>query len=203
MKTTRFRLTIFAGVIVLILSVLMINSASISANASATNVSSDGKWKFQIINSDNATARLVCYTRESGNNVAIPGTVTGKNGKKYTVVEIGIPNKCVFNYVCVTKTLTIPASVEKINSYAFWSDKITNVRFEKNSKCKYIGEAAFSSARVSTVKFPASLETIGEGAFYGNCDTLTSVKFEDKSKCKTIGASAFGFATKLTSINIP
>ena len=53
-----------------------------------------------------------------------------------------------------------------------------------------IKENAFSNAAVETVTIPASVETIGEQAFFMN-EFLETVTFEKGSKLKSIGAGAF------------
>lgn len=79
------------------------------------------------------------------------------------VTEIGEGAICSFYE---DKTITIPASVKKINDYAFYECNITAFVFEKNSKLEHIGYGAF--AYITTVEkftIPASVKYIGECAF--------------------------------------
>ena len=62
-----------------------------------------------------------------------------------------------------------------------------------------IDDYAFYSANVTSITFPNSLTTIGEGIFYRN-ETLTSVTFG--SGLITMGISAFA-ETRLTSVSLP
>ena len=72
-------------------------------------------------------------------------------------------------------TLTIPEGVTAISAYAFYA------------------------ANLTSITFPNSLTTIGEGIFYRN-ETLTSVTFG--SGLVTLGTSAFA-ETKLTAVTLP
>lgn len=205
MKNTRSKSTIMMGVIVFILTILMFNMAHVSAANTTVYVSKDGKWKYEVVSSAKGkeTARLVKYTKDRGKNIAIPSTVTGKNGVDYTIVEIGKPGRYLFDYSCETATLTIPAMVRKINSKAFASDNISKVVFASGSRCTYIGKNAFEFSSVKEVKFPASLEKIDNYAFANNSSSLTKVTFPDNSKCTTIGKGAFYYDSWLEEIVIP
>ncbi len=64
-----------------------------------------------------------------------------------------------------------------------------------------IGKEAFRLSGITSITIPASVNSIGKGAF-GICQDLTSVTFEKDSKLKTIGEGAF-YPTAITSITIP
>ena len=66
---------------------------------------------------------------------------------------------------------------------------------------KTIGDAAFSGAEITSVKFADTVEELGEDAFY-NCKNLKTVTFGTSDKLTTIGAYAFQ-ATAIESIVIP
>ncbi|MBJ7281004.1 MAG: leucine-rich repeat protein, partial [Rhodoluna sp.] len=80
---------------------------------------------------------------------------------------------------------------------------LTTVTFESGSQLTTIGGYAFQSATaLEDITIPASLETIGNFAFY-NATALTTVTFESGSQLTTIEQGAFVGATLLTSITIP
>jgi len=64
-----------------------------------------------------------------------------------------------------------------------------------------IGNNAFNYTGLRSVNIPASVTSIGNGAFDG-CTSLASVTFEQGSGLLSIGNNAFR-TTRLTSINIP
>ncbi len=64
-----------------------------------------------------------------------------------------------------------------------------------------IGSWAFQGTGLTSVTIPASVESIGEWAFY-KCKSLSTVNFADNSNLTSIGTSAFE-GTGLTSITIP
>ena len=72
-----------------------------------------------------------------------------------------------------------------------------------------IGKSAFRESGLQSIEIPASVGTIGNGAFY-NCKALTTVTFEKGSQLKTIGGTTnnnpfntFNNCTSLTDIEIP
>ncbi|MDD6480068.1 MAG: leucine-rich repeat domain-containing protein, partial [Clostridium sp.] len=80
-------------------------------------------------------------------------------------------------------SLTIPASVETIDSGAFNGNQITTINFEPNSKLKTIDSYAFAYNRITNTglsKLPSSLTSLATDAFKNNPDltqiTLTSPK---------------------------
>ncbi|MBR4765792.1 MAG: leucine-rich repeat domain-containing protein, partial [Clostridia bacterium] len=71
---------------------------------------------------------------------------------------------------------------------------------------KEIGDGAFNStvdySGITSITIPASVETIGDRAFY-NLNNLVSVILYENSALKSIGVSAFYGCKNLSSINIP
>jgi hypothetical protein len=62
-------------------------------------------------------------------------------------------------------------------------------------------EGAFAHTGLTSVDFPATLESIGASAFYV-CKSLTAITFAEGSVLKTIGDNAF-MMTGLTSVDFP
>ena len=60
--------------------------------------------------------------------------------------------------------------------------------FAENGNLTEIGASAFTTLPLAVLKFPASLQTIGESAFYQN-QSLTSVEFAADGADLTIGDS--------------
>ena len=122
-----------------------------------------------------------------------------------TLTAIGTQAFCLSSLV----SISIPASVETIEGGAFFRcTALQTVTFEKGSKLKTIKNGSIwsgvfeSCTSLTTIEFPASVETIGYDAFFG-CSSLKTVTFEKGSKLKTGETNVFIYCTSLTSIEIP
>ena len=149
-------------------------------------------------------------------------TVTFEKGSRLKTIE-----ESAFEDCTELTSIEIPASVETIEDSAFKGcSKLATVTFEKGSQLKAIwgGYYAYSTrysaysyyygavsdcTALTSIEFPASVETI-EAAAFMRCSKLATVTFEKGSKLKTIGGSyasyyygAFSNCTALTSIEIP
>lgn len=89
-----------------------------------------------------------------------------------------ISRKLYINGTRLTKTLTIPEGITKINDYAFYGLK-----------------------GILTLTIPNNVKEIGMYAFY-NCEDLSTINFGEKS-VETIGAAAFGNCVCLNSVSLP
>lgn len=108
--------------------------------------------------------------------------------------------------------LVIPASVKRIEEYAFGSNaSITSVKFEAGSKCTYIGGSAFAYCNnMKSIRFPASLKTFervndySEGGYqlYG-CTSLQTITMEAGIKISYIPNNFAERCSRLKSICIP
>lgn len=107
-------------------------------------------------------------------------------------------------------SITLPSTVTRIGVNAFRGAGVwyntpysINLNFtnKENSVLTTIDEYAFTSSAAVEIDLPASVEVIGEGAFY-TCLILRAVRFANGSKLKTIGVAAFS-GTVLTKIDIP
>lgn len=104
---------------------------------------------------------------------------------------------------CVRLTqISLPASLAVIGANAFESTKLASVTFAENGNLTEIGASAFAELPLAVLKFPASLQTIGESAFYQN-QSLTSVEFAADGADLTLGDYAFQECEKIESIIIP
>lgn len=106
-------------------------------------------------------------------------------------------------------TFTVPASVESVGAYAFYSNsKLTELLFEDGDKPLTFGTASdgeeghvINSTGIETLKLPARLTVLENSAFENNY-SLTSVTFAEGSRLTTIGNAAFRFGS-VTEIVIP
>ena len=103
-------------------------------------------------------------------------------------------------YDCDALTsVTIPASVTTLGSFAFSSSGLTSVTFSEGSKLKYINNCAFSSTKLTSVIIPGKVEEIGNGAF---CEIKALTTVSLPSTLTTLGERIFADSTSLTTINL-
>lgn len=99
-------------------------------------------------------------------------------------------------------TITVPEGVVAISDEAFYGGQVNKITLP--STLKYIGKYAFyNCTNLAEIEIPASVISIGEGAF-GESKKLAKVTFaEQNAKLLTIGDGVFSGCEALTSINIP
>lgn len=120
--------------------------------------------------------------------------------------------------------ITIPKSVEKINSNAFEGcTSLKTIKFVSGSKLKKIGSEAFKNTALTSIVLPDGVTELGYGAFRG-CSSLQSVTlgknitsiesntFYDCSNLATVkiagkitkvGDYAFYYCTSLKAVSLP
>ena len=148
-----------------------------------------------------------------------------KGGSKMASDYMSIDYYGAFSDCSALTAIEIPASVESIGVAAFYGcKKLASVTFEHSSKLKSIGGgwsspyggfsygAFLYCSSLTSIKIPASVETIGASAFKG-CIKLTTVTFEKESRLTTIeGYYDYGYKAAhgtftncfaLTTIELP
>ena len=148
-----------------------------------------------------------------------------KGGSKMASDYMSIDYYGAFSDCSALTAIEIPASVESIGVAAFSDCKrLASVTFEHSSKLKSIGGgwsspyggfsygAFLYCSSLTSIKIPASVETIGASAFKG-CIKLTTVTFEKESRLTTIeGYYDYGYKAAhgtftncfaLTTIELP
>ncbi|CAN2226040.1 Listeria/Bacterioides repeat [Candidatus Nanopelagicaceae bacterium] len=120
------------------------------------------------------------------------GPVTVPEG----VTEIGVGAFCNNSNSCVNKSdnvrsVTLPASLVTINTFAFMTSGLTSITFGSPSKLKTIGIKAFSYTGLTTITIPTSVNSLGGAPFY-NSSSLTSVVFEEPGSLTSLGANPGG-----------
>ena len=98
---------------------------------------------------------------------------------------------------CTVDTVNL-SGVLKIGEGAFAYSTLSSVTLPN---LNIIHANAFRGTKITTITIPASVETIGEGAFAG-CGNLETVVFASGGKLSKIGSSVFS-GTKLTSVSLP
>ena len=102
------------------------------------------------------------------------------------------------------KSVTLPASLSKIQEYAFYNcTSLATVRFEEDCALFSIGNYAFERCNALTeLMLPAKLENLGGYAFQ-HCKNLKTVLFEEGSEMRNFGGYAFYKCENLTLVMIP
>ena len=154
----------------------------------------------RVTDPSDSTRTITAATRLDG--------LLGSSGQNEKVTAIILPESLIsigengfFSHRKVNGELIIPASVERIGkkSFAFIGNFYTaeplrkgSVKFASNSKLREIGDYAFQDSIIDTVsELPATLETIGGGAFLSNNLGIQSTNFIIPENVESIGDAAF------------
>jgi len=160
---------------------------------------SPGQWECTYISSGN-----VCYIFgyggvNPGTSVTFPSSVYDAGAvKTYTVNQLGNGTGPVFtnqqgNETQKIQSITVPGTVQQINSYAF-------------SNLQFLTVANTGSATIKPNALPPNIQSVTVGgdiensAFEGQ-QNLTSVTLQDG--VRSIGSKAFKNCKRLTSLSIP
>ena len=137
-----------------------------------------------------------------GTNISVSAAETLTEGDyEYQINDNGTVT--ITKYIGESLTVTIPSkiantTVESIGNNAFRESKITSVKFP--STLKTIGDAAFYRCYyLKDVTFPSGLVTIGQSAFE-QCYLFTKVVLPDT--VATLGSYAFKNCPGVTSITL-
>ena len=116
-------------------------------------------------------------------------------------VNLSVLPEQVFSGCTNIKSLILPNTLTAIKSYALSKTLLVSISIP--ASVETIEEYAFEGCEALTsIEIPASVEKIGELAFYG-CTSLQTVTFKKGSQLKTIEMSVFGHCKALVSIEIP
>ena len=158
----------------------------------------DGILKYTITSPSNLEVQCDGLTDKHKNDedVMIPSTVN-YNNRTYTVVilgsgkgytsSIGDPTSST-DFSKNLKSIQLPSSITRLNSYVFSGcNNLTEIILPNG--IKEIGEASFSSCRLSSIVIPVSVKKIERYAFKNN-SSLMEVFFLSSEKPE-LGYSAF------------
>ncbi|MGN0528904.1 MAG: leucine-rich repeat protein [Eubacterium sp.] len=149
------------------------------------------------------------------NSFTLSNTVTDLYEHSFTLIyadSFTFEDNCGLNEIVnsafynskITSPIEIPNTVEKIGEYAFAYSSITELNWQKNSKCRAIEKHAFQYSKLIKANIPASVNALGDGeesCVFSNCTTLTDVIFEDNSHITVWGKDLFKKCTSLTNID--
>ncbi len=171
-------------------------------------------WKYLVTTNKNGEREATIYGYEADETVVtIPSEV---NGIPVTGIDVmGLCRKVkVFvsgsRYECIMTEVTIPASIKNIPSDLFaCANDLAKVKFEEGSdfllennilynKNKTVLYLCFDK-NVESFDIPASVETIGGGAFR-NCSNLKSIDIP--ATVKHLGEYAFYNCTSLANVTL-
>lgn len=144
------------------------------------------------------TVEVIGEVSSKATSYDIPSTVTGTDGKTYTVTAIGVE---AFKWTSAT-TVVLPSTLKEIKADAFASaDALSKISFLEG--LKKIGRGAFSScSSIKSIDIPASVDSIGDNAFFGTSWKEDATKLTLHEGLKYIGESAF-YSQDFTEVDIP
>lgn len=119
---------------------------------------------------------------------------------KYANASVYGIRKDAFKLANVEKVI-VPASIEVIESGAFYATKLNEITFPDNAKLKTIQSYAFAYTQLIEIEIPSTVVSFGEYAFTHS--TLEEVIFKPDSQLKTIGKYAFYNNVMLNFMEIP
>ena len=127
------------------------------------------------------------------NGIVVPSTLKSVYVTGGTSIRANAFREC--SYI---KTVSLPSSITKIDSYAFYRCDLTTIELPKN--LERIENWAFSECNgLTDVTIPDSVTSIGDSAFNW-CKGLTSVRIG--KGLTSIGTAAFSLCDKLTGVYI-
>lgn len=183
---------------------LLLLLMSAVAGSGATYFEDDGIR--YVLNADGTSVSVASKSGGYSGEVTIPASVT-YSSKEYAVTTIRsmafsnnsaltnviLPSSVVkiegsAFYQCTSLTSINLSTVKEIGEYAFYyCTSLTTVTL--GEELTSIGNHAFNHCPISILDIPASVETIGNSAFYNRNGTLTSLTLHEG--LKTIGSYAF------------
>lgn len=192
--THRFRLTVAVFPVA-----LLVAFGNTSAQASTTT----GTYKGMTYSSNGTEIQITgCATPCTKKSLVIPAKIAGKP-------VTGIADHAFQNDVVVT-SLTVGKNVTTLGNGVFQDAILRKLTFAPGSTVRTIGNGyAFAGTALSDIVFPASLETIGYGAFGWMTDysdnpagveSLHTVRFQYPSHLTSIDEYAFAVATNIQSV---
>ena len=102
-------------------------------------------------------------------------------------------------YGCPLTSVDFPDSLMNIGSCAFFKCSLSSISFGEGSSLQSIGAEAFRYAPLATVAFPANIRTIGDYAF---ADTAIAGSVTIPASLESLGGGAFGACHALTEIKV-
>ena len=121
------------------------------------------------------------------------GKLIFENNSKLTVISYAA------FYGCPLTSVNFPDSLMNIGDSAFFKCSLSSISFGEGSSLQIIGAEAFRYAPLATVAFPANIRTIGDYAF---ADTAIAGSVTVPASLESLGGGAFGACHALTEIKV-
>lgn len=98
--------------------------------------------------------------------------------------------------------LTIPATVTKIDSFAFQGSNVKSIAFEENSTLTELGSDVFyGCSKLASISLPDTVSKVGGECIFNECASLKTFKVPESLKELTY--LFFGSCTSLESVEVP
>lgn len=179
------------------------NEAELSQIAVNAEINADeSEWQFGTYTDSGTTyATLTRYTGSSS-TIIIPDTVTGTDGKTYTVGALG---KNLFEGNTTIQSVTVSDNLLEINNNAFKNcTNLSEVKISSKSKLKYMGGHVFENCdKLTYIYIPKTLTTawtLGSGSPFEQSHIKQA---ELQNGITGIPEGLFLNASELETVNIP
>ncbi len=147
------------------------------------------EFTFETVNEQ---VYITGYVGKIPKNITLPA--------KYENAPVYGIRKDAFRLAKVEK-VNVPASIEVIESGAFYAAKLNEITFPDNAKLRIIHSYAFAYTQLIEIEIPSTVVSFGDYAFTHS--TLEEVIFKPASQLKTIGKYAFYNNVMLNFIELP
>ncbi len=153
--------------------------------------------------------KVLCHIKETLGLFTIPSTVEEIGptafANCYRLMSITIPEKVskigdfAFSECWKLHSVSMSDNVVSIGNYAFSGCEVLE-NFSMSNSLTSIGAYAFKDCPIKSFIIPETLETLGEGAFYG-CHEFDSISLPDS--ITSLSDFVFMNCSKMYSINLP
>lgn len=170
-------------------SLASLNSSNIFRNA---NISDNRKYFVYNVGEDLGISYII-NSNLSTTTLGVPDTLSYLSGNK-KIVEIGTN---AYRHINISDedgvAASLPATITKINSYAFYGLNITNINL---TNIEFIGKYAFYETKLESIEAP-NVKIIEKYAFYN-----TTAKTLYLENIENIGDYAFAYSPNLYEANL-
>ena len=157
---------------------------------------------FNVSEDNTAYSSLegILFSKDKSSLITFP---IAKNISSYVIpTTVKVIEYGAFYYIYSLDSITFPTSLTNINEYGFYSSNLSNLDLSKCTQLQSIGDFAFQGCSFSTLKLPASLQSIGQYAF-SLCPNIITADLSKNIALTKIKNFAFWQCQYLADFSLP